>query len=104
MSSIQENIPTYINVDRNLIIDKHIEKQVEIAEKFWENYFNKNTSNDIINQMLWNYTEFYKIHKGQENKLKEFTWDNIKKEMNSNVFKKNKNKTNINNISINLDL
>ena len=30
-------------------------------EKYFENYFNKNTSNDIINQMLWNYIDFNKI-------------------------------------------
>ena len=83
MTTIQEPPTIYINVDRNLIIDKHIEEQVEIAEKYFENYFNKNTSNDIINQMLWNYIDFNKIHKGQEDKLKEFTWDNCRKEINS---------------------
>ena len=79
MTSIQEPPTIYVNIDRNLIIDKHIEEQLEIMEKYFENYWNKNTSNDIINQMLWNYIDFNKIYKGQEDKLKEFTWDSIRK-------------------------
>ena len=79
MSSIQETIPTYINVNRNLIIDKHIEKQVEIAEKFFENYDNKNTSNDFINQMLDKYIDFHSMFEGEDDKLKLFTWDSIRK-------------------------
>ena len=83
MTTIQEPPTIYVNIHRNLIIDKHIEEQVEIMEKYFENYFNKNTSNDIINQMLWNYIDFNKIYKGQEDKLKEFTWDSVRKTMNS---------------------
>ena len=84
--SIQEPPTIYINIHRNLIIDKHIEKQVEIMEKYFENYFNKNTSNDFINQVLDKYMDFHSIislFEGQEDKLKEFTWDSVRKNINS---------------------
>tara|TARA_R110000803_G_scaffold56497_1_gene113841 strand:+ start:385 stop:654 length:270 start_codon:yes stop_codon:yes gene_type:complete len=77
----EENI--YINIHRNLIINKHIEEQVEIMEKFFEDCPHKNDVNDLINQILDKYMDYHSIFEGQEDKLKLFTWDSVRKHFNS---------------------
>ena len=66
-----------IEINKNMIIDKHIEEQVEIGIEYFKNCPHKNDVNDLINQMLDKYFEFHRIFEGQEDKLKIFTFDKI---------------------------
>ena len=66
-----------IEINKNMIIDKHIEEQVEIGIEYFKNCPHKNDVNDLINQMLDKYYEFNLIFEGQEDKLKIFTFNKI---------------------------
>jgi hypothetical protein len=66
-----------IEINKNMIIDKHIEEQVEIGIEYFKNCPHKNDVNDLINQMLDKYFEFNLIFEGQEDKLKIFTFNKI---------------------------
>ena len=75
MSSTNQEIT--IDINKNMIVDKHIEEQVEIAIKYFENCPHKNDVHDLINQMLDKYYDFHIMFQGQEDKLKVFTFDKV---------------------------